>query len=111
MYSRRAHFVAAIAAVSLAACVGPSTGPDPGVGADPKLPPPQASLMPTVNVAAAVGWPAGTAPTAAPGLAVKAFAQGLDHPRWVYALPNGDVLVAETNAPPSPTTARGSRAR
>jgi len=107
MSSRRAHFVAAIAAVSLAACVGPSTGPDPGVGADPKLPPPQSSLMPTVNVAAAVGWPAGTAPTAAPGLAVKAFAQGLDHPRWVYALPNGDVLVAETNAPPKPDDGKG----
>jgi glucose/arabinose dehydrogenase len=53
----------------------------------------------------------GAAPQPAPGLAVNAFAKGLEHPRWVYVLPNGDVLVAETNAPPKPTMARASRAR
>lgn len=70
-----------------------------GTGAAPKLPAPNATLLPTVNIAPAVGWPAGTTPTAAEGLAVNAFASGLDHPRWLYVLPNGDVLVAESNAP------------
>ena len=53
-----------------------------------------------MNVATAGGWPAGATPMPAPGLTVNAFASGLDHPRWLYVLPNGDVLVAETNAPP-----------
>ncbi|WP_207460465.1 sorbosone dehydrogenase family protein [Azospirillum sp. SYSU D00513] len=71
-----------------------------GTGPNPKLPPPNASLIPTVNIAPAKGWPAGAGPEAAPGLAVAAFAEGLDHPRWLHVLPNGDVLVAESNAPP-----------
>ena len=75
---------------------------DAGIGPQPKLPPPSRSLLPTVNIATAKGWPSGAQPTAAPGLEVKAFARGLDHPRWLYVLPNGDVLVAETNAPPKP---------
>ncbi|MDQ3287269.1 MAG: sorbosone dehydrogenase family protein [Pseudomonadota bacterium] len=70
-----------------------------GMGPDPALPQPQKPLLPTVNIAPAVGWPEGTAPTPAAGLAVNALARGLDHPRWLYVLPNGDVLVAETNAP------------
>lgn len=72
-----------------------------GTGPQPKLPEPNKTLFPTVKVAEAVGWRKGEAPTPAPGLAVNAFAEGLDHPRWLLALPNGDVLVAETNAPPS----------
>ena len=76
-------------------------------GADPKLPPPQKSLIPTVNIAAAKGWPAGQKPEAAPGLTVTAYAGSLDHPRWLYVLPNGDVLVAETNAPKRPEEAKG----
>jgi glucose/arabinose dehydrogenase len=60
-----------------------------------------------VNIATAKGWPAGRAPVAAAGLAVNAFATGLDHPRWLYVLPNGDVLVAETNAPPRPEDRKG----
>ena len=71
-------------------------------GPDPTLAEPSPSLIPTVKVAAAVGWPAGTAPTATPGFAVNAFATHLVHPRWLYVLPNGDVLVAETNRPPTP---------
>ncbi len=63
--------------------------------------------MPTVHVAKASGWPAGMTPTAAAGLEVNAFAAGLDHPRWLQVLPNGDVLVAESNAPPKPDDARG----
>jgi glucose/arabinose dehydrogenase len=78
-----------------------------GIGPRPALPPPRASLIPTVNVARARGWPAGGEPLAAPGLAVRAFASGLDHPRWLCVLPNGDVLVAETNAPPKPDDNRG----
>ncbi len=78
-------------------------------GSSPTLPAPEHSWMPTVNVAKAIGWPAGGKPTAANGMAVNAFATGLDHPRTVYVLPNGDVLMAETNAPPSPTMAVASR--
>jgi glucose/arabinose dehydrogenase len=70
-----------------------------GTGLRPTLPPPSPTLIPTVNVAPAKGWPAGVAPIAATNLAVSAYANGLNHPRWLYVLPNGDVLVAETNAP------------
>lgn len=70
-----------------------------GTGPHPTLPPPVSSPLPTVVIARAVGWAAGQTPTPAPGFAVQAYAQGLDHPRWLYRLPNGDVLVAETNAP------------
>jgi glucose/arabinose dehydrogenase len=66
------------------------------------LPPPDKSLLPVVRVAKARGWSDGSQPNAAPGLSVSAFATGLDHPRWLYVLPNGDVLVAETNAPERP---------
>ena len=71
-------------------------------GANPTLPQPVKRLIPTVNIAPAKGWPQGGKPTAMTGLTVMAFATGLDHPRWVYVLPNGDVLVAESNAPPKP---------
>ncbi|MBY0268653.1 MAG: sorbosone dehydrogenase family protein [Burkholderiales bacterium] len=73
-----------------------------GTGAQPALPPPQQTLIPTVHIAPARGWPGGATPQSAPGTQVAAFADGLDHPRWLYVLPNGDVLVAETNAPPKP---------
>lgn len=80
---------------------------DVGFGPQPTLPAPEHALIPTVNIAPAIGWPAGTAPTPAPGTQVMAFASGLDHPRWLYVLPNGDVLVAETNAPPKPDDGKG----
>ena len=70
-----------------------------GIGPTPELPAPRTSLIPTVKVADAKRWSDGEKPLAAPGLVVTAFATGLDHPRWLYVLPNGDVLVAETNAP------------
>jgi len=89
-------------------CTGHAQSPTE-TGPHPMLPAPQKRWIPTVNVAPAVGWPDGTAPTAAPGLAVAAFARGLDHPRWLYVLPNGDVLVAETNAPPKPAEKKGLR--
>jgi glucose/arabinose dehydrogenase len=78
-----------------------------GTGPDPNLPPPQRSLIPLVHVVQAKGWPAGTQPVAADGMAVAAFARELEHPRWLYVLPNGDVLVAETNAPERPKDNRG----
>lgn len=71
-------------------------------GPSPALPPPEKSLLPVVNIAPAVGWPPDAAPVPASGLRVQAFARDLDHPRWVMTLPNGDVLVAETNAPKRP---------
>ncbi len=72
---------------------------DPGYGPNPTLPEPSNSVIPTVNVATAKGWPLGSAPIPAAGLAVNPYATGLDHPRWLYVLPNGDVLVAESNTP------------
>ncbi len=76
-------------------------------GPSPTLPAPEKSWLPTVNIATAKGWPDGAKPVAANGMAVNAFATGLDHPRSLYVLPNGDVLVAETNAPPKPDDSKG----
>jgi glucose/arabinose dehydrogenase len=76
----------------------------PGFGPNPSLPAPETSLLPTVNIATVERWAQGEKPSAAPGFAVERFADGLDHPRWLYVLPNGDVLVAESNAPPKDTT-------
>jgi glucose/arabinose dehydrogenase len=78
-----------------------------GIGPNPVLPEPHLSLIPTVNPAPATGWRGGATPTAAPGLKVTRFAAGLNHPRWLYVLPNGDVLVAETNAPPKSQNNQG----
>ena len=78
-----------------------------GTGPNPTLPEPVSALIPTVNIAPAKGWPAGAAPVPAAGLRVEAFASALDHPRWLLVLPNGDVLVAESNAPPKPAGSTG----
>jgi glucose/arabinose dehydrogenase len=96
----------------LAACNDPqdTVTAEQSFGPSPTLPAPQKSWIPTVNVATATGWPAGGKPTAANGMAVNAFATGLDHPRSLYVLPNGDVLVAETNAPPKPDDGKGIKA-
>ena len=69
-------------------------------GVHPNITAPRDQTIPTVKVADVVGWQNGAKPTPAAGLQVAAFASGLDHPRWLYRLPNGDVLVAETNSPP-----------
>jgi glucose/arabinose dehydrogenase len=78
-----------------------------GIGPDPELPPPDSKLIPTIEIAPARGWPEGAAPIAAPGLSVNAYASALVHPRWLLVLPNDDVLVAETNAPPRPDQRQG----
>ena len=70
-------------------------------GTEPVLAAPDAQTIPTVDIAEPVGWPDGAAPGAAEGLAVNRFAEGLDHPRVVYAMPNGDVLVTLTRRSPS----------
>ena len=77
------------------------------IGLKPTLVAPNKTLIPTINIAPAIGWPSKATPTAAKGTNVAAFASGLDHPRWLYILPNGDVLVAETNAPPKPNDGNG----
>ena len=69
-------------------------------GPRPTISKPREQVLPTIKVADVVGWANGQTPTPAAGLAVRPFAQGLDHPRWLYRLPNGDILVAETNSPP-----------
>jgi len=98
--------------MALLACSTTAKSPLPalGVGKNPDLPAPQQSLLPTVNIATAVGWPTNTTPTAADDLVVKSFARDLNHPRWLYVLPNGDVLVAETNAPAKPDDHKGIKA-
>lgn len=80
-------------------------------GANPNLPEPKANLFPTVNIAPAQGWPEGMMPTAAAHLKVQAFAADLQHPRWLYVLPNGDILVAETDAPPKPDDTKGIKGK
>ena len=91
------------AALALAGCMESSRLPvEASLGANPQIPAPSKTLIPTVHIARASSWPAGAKPVAADGLQVKAFAAGLEHPRWLYVLPNGDVLVAESNAPPQP---------
>jgi glucose/arabinose dehydrogenase len=78
-----------------------------GFGPNPALPEPERSLIPTVNVAPVDPWKGQEQPRAPAGFGVTAYARGLDHPRWIYTLPNGDVLVAETNAPPKPDDGKG----
>ena len=96
------------AAIALGGCGDTATVPiAAGTGPQPTLPEPHKSLIPTLNIAPADAWPAGTSPQPAPGTRVAAFARDLDHPRWLYTLPNGDVLVAETNAPPKPEDGKG----
>jgi glucose/arabinose dehydrogenase len=99
-----------VSLASLAACGGSARLPlDSTIGPNPTLPEPRKSLIPIVKVAKAEGWTTGTKPVAAPDLYVSQLAANLVHPRWLYVLPNGDVLVAETNAPPAPP-AKGIRA-
>jgi glucose/arabinose dehydrogenase len=95
------------AAAMLSACGETAKLPfQAGVGPQPQLPEPNSSLIPTVKVSKAVGWSGANTPKAAEGFKVSALAENLDHPRWLYSLPNGDILVAESNKPPKPEGAK-----
>jgi hypothetical protein len=109
--SRRASaMLAVLLAVGLGACADWASVPlSAGTGPNPALPPPAQRWFPTVNIAPAVGWMPGAVPQPAPGLRVNAFARDLDHPRWLLVLPNGDVLVAESNAPARTDRSAGIR--
>jgi glucose/arabinose dehydrogenase len=85
--------------VALTACDPKGGDPARQYGADPVLPEPNAYLLPPMSVPKAIGWKAGELPTVSAGLKVESLATGLEHPRTVYSLPNGDILVAESNSP------------
>jgi glucose/arabinose dehydrogenase len=106
--SRRNRVLAAAGLVAVAGLVGFSVtrtptsheAPERFVGATPALPPPDERLVPVVNFSTASGWPAGKTPSAPEGFTVTQYAAGLDHPRWLYLLPDGDTLVAESSTLP-----------
>ncbi|HET8747027.1 MAG TPA: sorbosone dehydrogenase family protein, partial [Ramlibacter sp.] len=99
----RSAWILSMLLAGLAGCSDIARLPEAAtVGAQPQLPPPAKALLPTVHIAPAQGWPAGGQPQAPAGFRVTALARGLEHPRWLYVLPNGDVLVAESNAPKPP---------
>jgi glucose/arabinose dehydrogenase len=103
------HVTVFLLALLLAACDSAELPEAATEGPNPEIPPPSKALFPAINIAPAGSWQHGRTPVPAAGLEVKAFASGLDHPRWLYVLPNGDVLVAETNAPEKglPTSFKG----
>ena len=106
----RTIFLIGALALTLAACNEKADVPiEQGYGPQPTLPEPKSSWIPTINIATANRWPAGEKPTAADGFSVAALASGLDHPRTLFVLPNGDVLVTETNAPAKPDDGNGIR--
>src|SRR5687768_6267037 len=111
-------FILLVTAAIVVACAtvgptdtGPAASPATSVGPNPTILEPEKKLIPIVQIAEAKGWPAGVKPTPATELAVNAFAIGFAHPRWVYVLPNGDVLVAETNAPKRPEQGKGLKGK
>lgn len=106
------HAIAApLLCLCLCACAGHSALPlYETVGERPELPAPEHRLVPTLKIAPAIGWSDDETPQAADDLVVNAFVRGLDHPRWLHVLPNGDVLVAETNAPPKSDDGKGIKA-
>ena len=98
--TRPALWGAALVAVMLIGCAKPKTLPDvAGIGPDPTLPEPRYFFFSPIKLSPPAGWSGDQVPAAAPGLAVTKFAAGLTHPRWLYVLPNGDVLVAESDSP------------
>lgn len=100
MMNKRNRSLVLTAGVLLTACGGGAEMPESAFfGPDPQLPEPSTSLIPTVNVAEATGWPEGAMPIPAAGMQVTRFAESLQNPRWLYELPNGDVLVAESQGP------------
>lgn len=111
-YSRLARLSLLTLCVLPSGCFSASTDPvSAGMGPTPQLPEPKTSILSHVDIAPARGWPKDGQPVPASGLAVHAFAQDLEHPRWLYVLPNGDVLVAETNGPERPDEYKGFRGK
>ena len=107
---RLASVMLAAASITLVACNEQASLPEQaGYGPDPQLPPPNPGWIPTVNISTGTGWPQGAMPQAGRDLKVNAFAQDLQHPRWLLPLPNGDVLVAESDAPPQQEGTGGIR--
>jgi len=88
--------------LAVAACNQKIASPSTQYGANPVLPNPHQYLLPPMQVPPGIGWKQGAAPIVPAGLKIKAFASGFEHPRMVYTLPNGDVLVVETNGPAAP---------
>jgi glucose/arabinose dehydrogenase len=106
--ARPALLILGPAALLLSACgASPALPPERGYGPNPTLPAAKKQAVPVMKIAPAVGWADGQTPDAAPGFVATALVRGLDHPRWLYVLPNGDVLIAETNAPPKPGDGKG----
>ncbi len=102
------YVVLSILIAGFAGCTGTTHLPiSSSIGPNPVITKPESSLIPMVNVVNATGWKDDQKPVAADGLIVNAFARDLNHPRWLYVLPNGDVLVAETNAPVRPKDGKG----
>jgi glucose/arabinose dehydrogenase len=101
--ARRLFLAPSLATLLLAACGKGESVPEAGqYGPNPTIPEPDYASFAPIRIAKPVGWPEGRTPNAAQGLRVAAFATGLIHPRWMLVLPNGDVLVAETDAKPEP---------
>ena len=109
MRLRPLRLVASLAVLALAGCSHGSPDPLIGFGPNPQLAAPHKSLIPTIGIPKVVHWPAGAAPKAPPGFVVTRFAEGLDHPRWLYVLPNGDVLVSEAASEVSAADQKGLR--
>jgi len=105
----KAHHALLLLAPSalLAGCGGPALPPEQGYGPSPALPAAKKQAIPVIKIAPAVGWAEGQTPDAAPGFVATALVRDLDHPRWLHVLPNGDVLIAESNAPPKPEEGKG----
>jgi hypothetical protein len=99
---RLAALFVAIAGLGLAGCDDNGGDPKRQIGANPVLPALQQYLMPPIRIAKAVGWGENETPTVPQGLQVHALASGFVHPRSLYVLPNGDVLVVESNGPKAP---------
>lgn len=97
----RALLLAAGATLALAGCASKGGDTSQQIGGDPKLPDIQQYLVPPMHVVPPSPWGSGT-PKVPAGMKVQAFATGLANPRSIYTLPNGDVLVVETDGPPEP---------
>jgi glucose/arabinose dehydrogenase len=90
-----------VSALTLPACSDGDNSFDPQsqIGPNPNLPEPKQYLFPPMRLAPVVGWKDGEKPTVANGLRIEALATGLGHPRSLYVLPNGDILVVESKSP------------